>query len=157
MLYHYLRIALRNLIRQPGYDGINIAGLAIGITCCMLILLYIQNELGYDRFHEHADRIYRVVNDNSARTPPAVGPALKDQFPEVEEYTRMRGTVNIWMMAYRDNTFYESDVYRVSKDFFKIYTFPLIQGNPETALDDSENPGQTVVISESMATKLFGD
>ena len=157
MLYHYLRSALRNLIRQPGYDGINIVGLAIGITCCMLILLYIQNELGYDRFHEHADRIYRVVNDNSARTPPAVGPALKDQFPEVEEYTRMRGTVNIWMMAYRDNTFYESDVYRVSKDFFKIYTFPLIQGNPETALDDSENPGQTVVISESMATKLFGD
>ena len=105
MVFHYLRIALRNMIRQPGYAGINIFGLAIGITCCMLIMLYIQNELSYDRYHEHADRIYRVVNGNSARTPTAVGPALKDQFPEVEEYARMRGTVNIWMMTYRDNGF----------------------------------------------------
>ena len=157
MVFHYLRIALRNMIRQPGYAGINIFGLAIGITCCMLIMLYIQNELSYDRYHEHADRIYRVVNGNSARTPTAVGPALKDQFPEVEEYARMRGTVNIWMMTYRDNGFYERDVYRVSKNFFKIFSFPLVKGNPQTALDDYAHPEQTVVISETMATKLFGD
>ena len=157
MVLHYLRLALRNMIRQPGYAGINILGLAIGITCCMLILLYIRNELSYDRFHEQADRIYRVVNGNSARTPPAVGPALKELFPEVEEYARMRGTVNIWMMAYGENAFYESDVFRVSKDFFQLFSFPLIQGNPETALDDYAHSEQTVVISESVAIKLFGD
>jgi len=157
MVFHYLRLALRNMIRQPGYSGINILGLAIGITCCMLILLYIRNELSYDRFHVQADRIYRVVNGDSARTPPAVGPALKELFPEVEEYARMRGTVNIWMMTYGDNAFYESDVFRVSKDFFQVFSFPLIQGNPDTALDDFEHPDQTVVISESMAIKLFGD
>ena len=155
MIYHYLSIALRNLIRQPGYSSINILGLAIGITCCMLILLYIQNELSYDRYHEHADRIYRVVNGNSARTPTAVGPALKDQFPEIEEYVRMRGTVNIWMMSYKDNGFYERDVYRVSKDFFSVFSFPLVRGNPQTALDDYAHPEQTVVVSESMAAKLF--
>lgn len=157
MLYHYFSVALRNLIRQPGYNGINILGLAIGITCCMLILLYIRNELSYDRFHEHADRIYRVVNGNFARTPPAMGPALKGQFPEVEEYVRMRGTTNIWMMSYGENTFLESDVYTVGKGFFDIFSFPLLQGNPETALDDFEYPERTVVISEFMAAKLFGD
>ncbi len=157
MVHHYLRIALRNMIRQPGNAGINILGLAIGVTCCMLILLYIQNELSYDRFHEQADRIYRVVNGNSARTPTAVGPALKELFPEVEEYARMRGTINIWMMNYQDNTFYESDVYRVSTDFFKVFSFPLVRGNPQTALDDYAHTEQTVIISESMASKLFGN
>lgn len=157
MIYHYLRIALRNLIRQPGYSSINILGLAIGITSCMLILLYIQHELSYDRFHEKADRIYRVVNGNFARTPPALGPALEDQFPEVERYVRMRGTTNIWMMSYGDNSYLESDVYTVGKDFFNIFTFPLTQGNPETALDDYAYPERTIVISESMAAKLFGD
>ena len=157
MVFHYLRIALRNMIRQPGYAGINILGLAIGITCCMLILLYIRNELSYDRYHEHADRIYRVVNGNSARTPPAVGPTLKELFPEVEDYARMRGTIDIWMMAYSDNAFYEHDVFRVSEGFFNVFSFPLVRGNPQTALDDYAHPEQTVVISESMAMKLFGD
>lgn len=157
MILHCLRIALRNLIRQPGYSGINILGLAIGITCCMLILLYIRNELSYDRYHEHADRIYRVVNGDSARTPTAVGPTLKELFPEVEDFARMRGTVSIWMMSYEDNGFYERDVYRVSKDFFNVFSFPLVRGNPHTALDDLVNTEQTVVISESMAIKLFGD
>ncbi len=157
MVSHYLSIALRNMIRRPGYDGLNVIGLAIGITCCMLILLYIQNELSYDRFHAHADRMYRVVNGDSARTPTAVGPTFKDLFPEVEDYARTRGTVNIWMMSYKENGFYESDVYRVSKDFFKVFAFPLLRGNPRTALDDAVHPEQTVVISESMAMKLFGD
>ncbi len=157
MVYHHLKTTLRNMIRQPGYSGINVFGLAIGITCCMLILLYIQNELSYDRFHERADRIYRVVNGNYARTPAAVGSALKEQFPEVEEYARMRGTTNIWMMAYGDNTFLESDVYTVGKDFFRIFSFPLVQGNPEAALDDYAYPERTVVISETMAVKLFGN
>ena len=157
MVYHYFSVALRNLIRQPGYSGINILGLAIGITSCMLILLYIQHELSYDRFHEKADRIYRVVNGSSARTPTAVGPTLKELFPEVEDFARMRGTVNIWMMSYEDKGFYESDVYRVSKDFFNIFSFPLVRGNPRTALDDAVNTEQTVVLSESMALKLFGD
>ncbi len=157
MVSHYLSIALRNMIRRPGYDGLNVIGLAIGITCCMLILLYIQNELSYDRFHAHADRIYRVVNGDSARTPPAAGPALKELFPEVEEYARTRGTINIWMMAYKDTGFYESDVYRASKGVFDVFSFPLVRGNPQTALDDYAHPEQSVVISESMANKLFGD
>lgn len=157
MVSHYLRIALRNMIRQPSYSGLNILGLAIGITSCMLILLYIQHELSYDRFHEKADRIYRVVNGNFARTPPALGPALKEHFPEVEESVRMRGTTNIWMMSYGDNTFLESEVYTVGKDFFSIFSFPLTQGNPEAALDDYSYPERTIVISEPMAAKLFGD
>lgn len=157
MVFHYLRTALRNIVRQPGYSSINILGLAIGITCCMLILVYIRNELSYDRFHERSDRIYRVVNGNSARTPTAVGPTLKELFPEVVEFARMRGTVNIWMMSYKDNGFYESDVFRVSKDIFDVFSFPLARGNPHTALDDYVHPGPTVVISESMAIKLFGD
>ena len=157
MVFHYLSVAFRNLIRQPGYTSINILGLAIGITCCMLIVLYIQHELSYDRFHEKADRIYRVVNGNFARTPPALGLALKEQFPEVEEFVRMRGTTNIWMMSYGDNTFLESDVYTVGKGFFNVFSFPLKQGNPETALDDFAYPERAIVISEPMAAKLFGD
>ena len=80
MLSNYIKIAIRNLRRQMGYSAINVSGLAIGMACCLLIILYIQDELGYDQYHEHADRMYRVVDGGNATTPPALGALLFRMF-----------------------------------------------------------------------------
>lgn len=89
MFHNYINIALRHLLRYKSHALIPIAGLAVGIACCILILLYVIYELGYDRYHEQADRIYRIEVANWAATPLAVGPYLKQTFPDVE-HARLR-------------------------------------------------------------------
>ena len=99
MIQHYLNVAIRNLLRHPAYSFINIAGLAIGMAACILILLYVQDELSYDRHHEKAERIYRLVDDiesggqtiETAGTPPGWAPALKRDYPEVEQFVPHEG------------------------------------------------------------------
>ena len=88
MLRAYVNVALRNLRRSKVYSFITILGLAVGIACCLLILLYVRYELGYDRYHVHADRLFRVEIENWAATPLAVGPYLKQTFPDVEQEVR---------------------------------------------------------------------
>ena len=100
MLKNYFKVALRNLYRHKGYAFVNVAGLAIGMTACLLILLYVRDELRYDRFHEHADRIYRVALDaalggqtfNSATSSAPMAATLRDEFPDVENAGRLWGT-----------------------------------------------------------------
>ena len=98
MLSHYFRVAVRNLVKQRGYSLINILGLAAGMTCCLFIVLFVRDELSYDRYHEHADRIYRIVEGGNVQTISALAPMMKENLPEVEEYIRLRGTAGIWMM-----------------------------------------------------------
>lgn len=153
MLKGYITIALRHMIRQKGYSLINVLGLAIGMVCCILIFLYVQDELSYDRYHDKADRIYRVVANNDVKTPPAMAPALKADFPEVEQYVRMLPTSGTWVMKYEENIFYEKQVYWVDDSIFEVFSFPLVKGDPATALTDPFS----VVISEATAEKYFGD
>ncbi len=96
MRIHYLKTAVRHLGRQPGYALLNILGLAVGMSGFMLILLFIHHELSYDRYHTNADRIYRVTLQNDAKTPPTLSPALRKEFPEVEDYVRLLA----WPVAY---------------------------------------------------------
>ena len=110
MVNHYLSIAIRRLLRQKVYSLINLTGLAIGMACCMLILLYVRDELSYDRFHTNADRIYRVVEGQNAKTAPALATTLYDEFPEVKGYVRIVGTAGVWMMKYQDKVFYENSI-----------------------------------------------
>jgi putative ABC transport system permease protein len=158
MLRNYLLIALRNLRRQPGYAAINIVGLSVGLACCLLIALFVRDELAYDRFHEHADRVYRVVQEGSTQnTPPdnfavtgrPVGPALLATYPEVEASVRI-APFNP-SVRHRGEYFFDDEVFYAEPSLFEVFTFPLVEGDPATALRDP----YTAVVTETTALRYF--
>lgn len=160
MLSNYIRIALRNLLRFKTYSVINITGLAVGMACCILILLYVYNEMSYDRFNKNSDRIYRIVvngtlgnNDfNAAVSAPPLRNTLLTDFPEVVAATRIRN-FGFPVLRYKDKVFSEEKVYWVDSSFFDVFTVEFVKGNPETALNEPED----IVLTEKMAKKYFGD
>ena len=159
MVKNYLKVAFRNLLRFKTYSFINIAGLAIGIACCLLILLYIQNELSYDRFNKKADQIYRINTDLKFGTtelalpvvPDLMGPLLKQDFPQVEEYTRIYNWAGKKLVKEGSNFNTEVGIAYVDSTFFKVFSFPAIAGKTDRVL----NEPNTVVITESIAKKYF--
>ena len=163
MIKNYLTVAIRNIARNKTFSAINILGLAIGMACCILILLYVQDELSYDRHHEHADRIYRVavkakiggVMRQSPVTSLPMGPALVKDYPEVIEAVRFYGGDDPRMLVgdQYDHFFYEDDLWFTDPNFFKVFDFPLSQGNPKTAFLEP----YSVVITEAVAQKYFGE
>jgi putative ABC transport system permease protein len=159
MILNYLKSALRNIRKFPTYSFINIIGLAIGMACVILILMFIRDELSYDRFHEKADRIYRVVDSfdvsggidrDFALTSAPFAPNLKQDFAEVEDAVRL--LTRRHMVTYEDKKYYEDYLFYADASVFNIFTFPLIAGNPKSALAAPN----TIVISESTALKYFG-
>lgn len=160
MLKNHIIIALRNLLRQKGFAIINILGLTIGLTVSALIILYIIHELGYDRFHDNAERIYRVAIHgeisgqelNVAVSSPPFGPALVNDFPEVIDYTRINPPQNI-LVTFGEKSYYEDDILFADSSFFKLFTVPFIYGDPETSLEVS----RSIVLTKSVATKYFGE
>ncbi|MCY3714096.1 MAG: ABC transporter permease [Gemmatimonadetes bacterium] len=153
MLKSYITIAIRHMAREKGYTAINVLGLAVGLVCAMLIFLYVSFELSYDRYHEKADRLYRVAVNNDARTPPALGPALQEDFPEISGFVRLLPTTGTWIMKHEENTYYENRVYWADNALLDLFTFPLIRGDSRTALIAP----YAVVISEDTARKYFGE
>ena len=145
MFQNYLSVAVRNLRRHPAYSLINVAGLAIGMATCILILMYIQDELSYDRYHPHADRVYRIVDDiesggqtvQTAGTPSGWGPALKRDFPEIELLVRMRGTGSAWLVDLGNTIYYERKVIWAESDLLNMFSIPLVAGDPGTALAEA--------------------
>ncbi|HMB91087.1 MAG TPA: ABC transporter permease [Rhodothermales bacterium] len=154
MLRNYLIIALRHGRRGKGYLLINVVGLALSLTACLLILLYVLDELSYDRFHEKANRIYRVTQTETTLTPAPLAPALTDAFPNVATYARVLPTLgDVLIKDTEDHQFYENRFYWADSTLFEIFSFPLQRGDPATVLDDVNS----LVISESIARKYFGD
>lgn len=157
MFKNYLKVALRNLIKHKAFSLINISGLAIAMACCILISLWVQEELSYDQFHEKKDRIFRVntltkeygiVTTSSWR----LGPALKEFYPEIEDFTR------IWpwsrsLVKYKDKKFDERNFFLADTEFFTIFSFPFIKGDPKTALADKNS----IVLTAATAKRYFGE
>jgi putative ABC transport system permease protein len=160
MLKIYLKIAWRNLAKNKLYSLVNIGGLTIGIASCILIGLYVSNELSYDRFNKNASRLVRVTTEytvNGAKhqigtTASMEGPRLSSAFPQIESYVRIRNR-DPYVVRYGEKTFVEPGFYFADSTFFKMFSFPLIEGDVETALDA---PGK-IVISESVERKYFGN
>ena len=158
MIKNYLKIGWRNLRRNKLYAVVNIVGLAIGITCCLLIGLYINQELSFDRFHKNADRIARVTwsykfddaVQKVALTGTRVGPEFARSFPEVESYARTFKYATV--VRYGDRMFDEQRFLYADSGFFSIFSFPLIQGNAGSVLDAPDK----LVITRSAARKYFG-
>ncbi len=160
MLKNYIKTAWRNLIRDKAYITINIAGLSVGIAASLIIGLYILNELSYDKFHEDSEKIYRIYVDGSFGATTFYSPmssneakeALLNEFPEIETATRLFKR-NEQLIRVEDKKYNQKDVLFADKDFFEVFTFPLLSGDPEEAL---LGPGK-VVLTESTAKKYFGD
>ena len=161
MIKNYLIIALRTIKNHKGYSFINITGLAIGIACCILILLWVNEELGYDRFHKNADLLYRVnaINETTEQVyfqwqmPAPLSPALKEEIPEIQFSTRHLELGGEWLVRYGDKSFMESAFSLVDPDLFQMFTFPAVKGNLSNALSDPHS----VVITQRMADKYFPD
>ena len=160
MLKNYLVIAFRNIHKHKGYSLINVAGLALGLACCLLILLWVMDELSYDRFHENSEHLYRIEKDmyysgsvyHSDVTPCPLAPSLVAEIPETEGTARYYNPSTL-LLRNGDKTFFESGVKAVDPSFLGMFTFPLIRGDAESALD---NP-HSLVISGEIAEKYFGD
>jgi putative ABC transport system permease protein len=158
MLHNFLTIAFRNLWRNKAFSAINISGLAIGIATCLIILLFVRNEMSYDQFHEKADRIVRVVFRGSingelmkeGHVMPPTAQTLKTDYPEVLEATRFRGA-GTPIVAYGDKKFKEGSFALADSNFFSVFTFPFLQGDPRTALSQPN----TAVITQELAQKYF--
>ncbi len=159
MLNHF-KIALRNLRRQPLFSALNVLGLSLGLSCFALIGLHVLDELSFDLFHTNKDRIFRVLRtrvagfrgeaaQKEAYQPMPLGPALKDEFGDIEAFSRIRN----WSGFVQSPTgLYEEEVQFVDNDFLKIFSFKVLKGNKSTALDEP----QEVVLTLKTAQKLFG-
>lgn len=154
MLNHYLTVALRHWRRYKTYTLLNLVGLAVGMAAAVVILLYVRAELTYDTFHDHADQLYRVVDDQHAITAGPVGPRLAETVPGLASYARILPTLgDVLIRQGETQRFYESRFYWADSTTLDLLTYPLVQGNPATALAELNS----LVITESMAQKYFGD
>jgi len=160
MIKNYFKIAWRNLLRNKTFSFINIVGLAVGLCCFLLIALYVLDELSYDRFNKNAENIYRINCSirfgggdlNGALSSDMMGQLLKKDYPQVEQYTRIYNSNGSKLVRKGNNFINEPNVAHVDSTFFRVFTFPAIAGDTQTAL----NMANTVVITESTAKKYFG-
>ena len=160
MIKNYLTTTFRNLMKNKFYSAINVVGLAIGITACILIMRYVQSELSYDKFFEKSDRIYRVnlfygTNNENRNLPvssPPLARVMQDEIPEVEEAVRV-SYYNQPVIRFKDNVFSETKWYFVDANFFNVFSASFIYGDPNEALVQP----YTVVLTETTAQRYFGN
>jgi putative ABC transport system permease protein len=159
MLKNYFKTGIRTLLRHKGFSTLNIMGLAVGLAVCILIFLWVQDELGYDRFHANANRIYRVIEHEElssgeilsySQQGPALAPILKADYPEILESVRYR-VLGGRLVRFGDHKFYEQGFAFADPAILTVFTFPLKKGDPASALTDPSS----IVISENMARKYF--
>ncbi len=154
MIKNYIKVAIRNLLKQKIFSFINITGLAVGMACVVLIFLWIKEETSYDNFHIKKDQIHRVIIDfksnSQASICGALGPAVKKDIPEVLDYSRIWGGWDC--QIYNDKDYTKEKGSFADPSILTMFTFPLIEGNPKTALLDAHS----IVIKESISKKLFG-
>src|SRR5580704_3760135 len=158
MFRNYLKIAFRSLMKSKGFTALNIVGLAAGLGVCLLIVLYVTDELGYDRYNVNADRIYRIDEDvylnntqyDAVTTPKFFGPTLVASYPKIQQMVRFRNPGDLLVRKGNDHVVVHHFTFADST-IFKVFTLPMIAGDPNTALS---NP-HSIVIDESAARRYF--
>ncbi|MGB8191613.1 MAG: ABC transporter permease, partial [Chitinophagaceae bacterium] len=166
MLKTYIKLAFRSLVKNKVFSFINVFSLAIGLTCCLLISMYIYQELSYDTQHKSGSRLYQLgttsiqegKEDRYATTPAPIGPMMQQSFPEIESTVRLMAAFqdDKTLLQYKDNnnvsSFYETQGYFADSTFFRLFSYRFKEGNPATALNDPTS----LVISDEIARKIFG-
>jgi putative ABC transport system permease protein len=158
LVWNYMRVAMRHIGRQRAYAFINIGGLALGVAAGLIVMVFVRDELGYDRFHAKADRIYRLAYnihienrvDSALLTPPILVAALAEEFPEIEATARVAQENGIVKIG--DQRFFSNGVYAADPGFFEVFSFPLASGDPKTALAEPNR----VILTRSAVRKCFG-
>jgi len=151
MFKNYFKISVRSLVRQKFFSIINISGLSLGLAACLLIMLYITNELSYDNFHKDVDRVYRIANGQGGQyTPARLGAQSKMDFPEIEEVVRLSGPFDQTFKV-NNQIFKEQEGFSADSTFHKVFTVKFIEGNPDKALTEPNS----IVLTEGLASKLF--
>ncbi len=165
MIRNYIKMAFRNMMKQRTFSLINLFGLAVGMACCILILLYVQDEQSYDKYHDNHEDIYRITtegqiggaNRHFAIGSGAMAPVFKEEIPEIVQYSRVFNLQILQqgrtLISYQDKNFEEEGILFVDSTFFKIFKHEFLRGDPATAL----NRPNTVVITEDVASRIFGD
>lgn len=156
MFKNYLKIAFRNILRHKAYAGLNIAGLAIGMACSIFILLWVQDELSYDRFHANAAQLYRLTcsagDFKAAVSAAGMAEGLQSDMPEIKAAVRLsKPSTNL--LSTDEKRFEEKHVFYADSNFLQVFSFPLVKGNARTALSKPD----MILITEQMAKKYFGD
>ncbi len=164
MFRNYVKTTFRNLWKNKTYSFINIFGLAVGTLCCLYILLYVEEQYSYDKHHKNASHIYRInsqlqmsgENHTNATSSPPIAPAMKNDFPEVEQFTRVIQVAKLGskqnLLHYGEKSFYEKKAVYVDSTFFEVFTYHFTSGSPSKALSEP----YTVVLMKPIADKLFG-
>ncbi|WP_315819008.1 ABC transporter permease [Paraflavitalea speifideaquila] len=162
MLRNYLKTTVRLLLKNKTFSFINIIGLAIGTLCCLYIVLYVADQYSYDKHHRDGKDIYRLTTSllltgdkhNMATASPPIAPALKNDFPEVAQFTRVIPTLGVsqHLLRYKDKSFYEKETFLVDSTFFDVFSYHFISGSPAKAM---EHPF-SIVLGKPLADKLFG-
>ncbi|MCC8423879.1 ABC transporter permease [Mucilaginibacter sp. UR6-11] len=162
MFKNYLKVSVRFLLKNRFFSVINIVGLAIGTLCCMYILLYVQDQYSYDHHHKDAKNIYRITTSlahtgdviNMATASPPIASAMKNDFPEIVQYTRVIPTLGIaeHLIKYKENSFYEKNAFMIDSTFFDVFTYHFVKGSPLNALTEVNS----IVLLKPVADKLFG-
>jgi len=162
MIRNYIKIAFRNLAKYKFISFINLFGLTIGLTCCLLILAYILNEISYDKYQPYADRTYRISrsfhNEEGIQSlhlgaiSPPFGPLLKNEFPEIQKITRLLSNGNT-AFVYQDKQFYENQVFFADENLPDVFKIDVVKGNAKKALEDPFS----IMISDKLARKYFGN
>ena len=153
MFKNHLLIAFRQLRRQRLYFVISVAGLGVSIAACLLIWLFVHDELSYDRFHENADRIFRVVRREQLPTSAALAPTMADEIPAVEKAVRLSRRWPEVLVTHEGGSAYEQGFFFTDSTFFDVFSFPLLAGDPKTVLSRPFS----VVITETIAERYFGN
>jgi len=161
MIKNFFLIAVRNISRHKVFTFINVTGLAVGLAASLLILLWVQDEFSFEKFNLNAGNIYRVEEDqfysgeryHVTVTPHPGGPVWKQKIPEIKEQTR----INLWLprilFRQEEKLFFETSIATVDSGFFNVFTFPLLMGDPETALKSPHS----IVLSRKLSEKYFGN
>jgi putative ABC transport system permease protein len=160
MLKNYIKIGIRNILRQKSYSLINILGLALGMTTCILIMIWVNHELSYDKFNKDSDRIFRIYHELSMAGNPRSNPsgsapmaqAISENCPEVESVTRIMNAGR-YTVEYNNNFFIEENVLYVDSTFFDVFSYNLIKGDPKSVL----TAPNSIVITEEIESKYFGN
>src|SRR5439155_6919051 len=166
MFRNYLKVAWRNLMKSKIFSFINIVGLSVGLTCCMLISIYLYHEVSYDKYHKNVNQLYQLATtfvkdgkeDKTPNTPAPMAAAMKRDFPEIIETARLMALFaeDKTLLQYKEGngttkSFYETKGFMADESFFKLFTYKFIEGDPATALKDPNS----IVLSEEIANKFF--
>jgi putative ABC transport system permease protein len=163
MIKNYFKVAFRSLLKNKVFSFINIIGLAIGTVCCLYILIYVKNQYSYDKHHKDVNRIYRITTSlalrgdkhNNATCSPPIAPALKKDFPEVEQFTRIISDFGSTqhLLRYKEKSLYEKDAAFVDSTFFDVFSYHFTNGSPKDVLSEP----YSVVLLKSTSDKLFNN